>query len=301
MLSLLTIVHALGIVYLPFAWPLWPPRTFGSFRMPFPRTVGLAMSAGKLGILASIALATVISSSAGRDRIVRPSWARAVLFSAVTTAALISQTRSVYLDVLLAIGLSAYLLLSRRRPRPWFAGTVGAWSVTVLYAVVLIVSNLVFLDIAPQAIIDVGSAKSVANVVVRSEANTMGWLLFKQAPLLGIGHGRFQDLAFVTTALHNHFWDQFVSTGLVGGTPYLLFHMLILVSALRLLGSSEIVPGAVARALSVSVAVTYLAYQFFPGFFVSSFAVICGLVVSVRRDERRVRKLQNADTRRRAR
>ena len=86
-------------------------------------------------------------------------------------------------------------------------------------------------------------------------------------------------------SIHNHFWDHLVSTGLVGGIPYLLFHLLILVSALSLFARSRGITKAVASVLSASVFITYLAYQFAPLFFVAVFAVTCGLVVALNRDE----------------
>jgi hypothetical protein len=286
-IGLLTLIHALRIVDLPFALPVWPGRTFGPIRMPLPRTLGLAMSPNRFGILAAVALATVMAGGGGNEPIVGPSWVRALLFCVVMAAAVISQTRGVYLTVLLTLGLGGILLLARNRAPHWLAGTKQAWLTVSSYAVLLTVANVVFPVVAPEWIIDVGIEWDRANVSLRADANAVGWFLFKQAPLFGIGHGMLTELTPVDEGIHNHFWEQLVSTGILGGLPYLLFHMLILVSALRLLGSSRSSSRAVAAALVISVSATYLAYQFFTGFFTPVFAVICGLVLSVQRQEQR--------------
>jgi hypothetical protein len=295
-IGLLTLFHALRIVDLPFALPVWPSRTFGPIRMPLPRTLGLAMSPNRFGILAAVALATVMAGPGGDERIVRPFWSRALLFCVVIAAAVISQTRGVYLTVLLTLGLGGILPLARERATHWLASTKEAWLTAGSYAVLLILANVVFPLVAPEWIVDVGTEMNGANVNLRADANAMGWLLLKQAPLLGIGHGMFLRVTLLTEGIHNHFWEQLVSTGILGGIPYLLFHMLILVSALRLLGSSRSSVGAVAKALTVSVSATYLAYQFFPGFFTPVFAVLCGLVVSAQREEQRLGRAANEHT-----
>jgi len=296
-IGLLTLIHVLRIVDLPFALPVWPSRTFGPIRMPLPRTLGLAMSPNRFGILAAVALATAMAGAGGDERIVRPSWARALLFCVVMAAAAISQTRGVYLTVLLTLGLGGILLLASERATQWLASTKEAWLMAGSYAVLLTLANVVFPVVAPEWIVDVGIELNGANVDLRVDANAMGWLLFKQAPLLGIGHGMFLRVTPLSEGIHNHFWEQLVSTGILGGIPYLLFHMLILVSALRLIGSSRSSVKAVAKALIVSVSATYLAYQFFPGFFTPVFAVVCGLVLSAQREEQQLSRPANEEIR----
>lgn len=294
-IGLLTLIHALRIVDLPFALPVLPSRTFGPIQMPLPRTLGLAMSPNRFGILAAVALATAMTGAGGNQRIVRPSWARALLFCVIMAAAVISQTRGVYLTVLLTLGLGIILLASDRATRR-LAGTREAWLTVGCYAVALTLANVVFPVVAPEWIVDVGIEQNGANVTLRADANMMGWLLFKQAPLSGIGHGMFLRRTLLLEGIHNHFWEQLVSTGILGGLPYLLFHMLILVSALQLLGSWRSSVRAVAKVLVVSVSATYLAYQFFTGFFTPVFAVLCGLVLSVQREEQRLGRPANGQT-----
>ena len=292
-IGLLTTVHALGFVDLPSAWPArWAGRTFGPVQIPFPRTLGIRMTYNKFGVLAAVALATVLAPSDGDKPFIRPSWFRVALLCTIMAAVLLSQTRGVYLTILWTLGLSAAFALRKHRRFQWLSSTAGAWWAAGSYALLLVLGNVLFLTVAPAWLVNVGYAQSARNVLLRMALNAQGWLVFKQAPLLGIGHGAFPNLQPASANLHNHFWEQFVSTGVLGGVPYLLFHMLILVGALRLLGSSRPQLRAVARVLVVGVSGAYLAYQFSLGFFTSVFAVICGLVLSLMREERRLNSVR---------
>jgi len=284
-LGLVSIVQASRMVDLPFAAGIYPARQFGPIQMPFPSTLGIDTTPDKLGIRFGLALVTLVASSWGRERIIRSSGWRVVLAVVITLGALITQQRGVYLEVCLAVALSLCFLLLKDRSVARSASTQGFWFVALLFAVSLVVANVVFVRAPPKWIVDVGSARSVENVSIRIDALATGWQLFKQAPLLGIGRGRFMDVFYLKTTIHNHFWDHLVATGLLGGIPYLLFHLLILVSALRLFARSRGITRAVASVLSASVLITYLAYQLAPLFFVAVFAVTCGLIVALNRDE----------------
>ncbi len=291
-IALLSVLHASGIVYLPFATPLWPVRTFGPLRMPLPRTVGLDMTPDKFGILASVALATAMARAHDGRWLLPWPWFRAVLVASVVLAALITQTRGVYLTVLWAIGLGALLVLAGKQAADRLDRARVAWVLAIAFAASLVVANIAFPFIAPDWLVDVGGQESVDGVLTRLGANATGWLVLRRFPVAGIGHGRFRAVSGFRTGIHNHFWEHIVATGIVGGLPYILFHLLILVHALRLLGSSTgAIYRAVALVLVVSVSATYVAYQFFPGFFTSVFAAVCGLVVSVRREEQAISKL----------
>ncbi len=293
-IGLLTIVQATGFAELASAWPArWAGRTFGPLQIPFPRTLGLRMTYNKFGVLASVALATVLAPSAGDEPLVRPSWLRTALFLAVIAAVVLSQTRGVYMTILWTLGLMAALWLGKHRLTRWLSSGAGAWSAAGCYALLLVLGNVLFPVVAPESLIDVGYAQSVRNVEARLDFNSQGWLVFKQAPLLGIGHGNFPSLQRWGKNIHNHFWEHVVSTGILGGIPYLLFHMLILVGAMRLLGSWQPSSRTVAVVLVVSVSATYLAYQFSLSFFTSVFAVICGLVLTLEHEERRPRRDRN--------
>jgi hypothetical protein len=282
-IAVLTVIRAARIVELPFGLPIWPARTFGPIRMPVPRTLGLAMSPSKFGTLAAVALTTALVG--GDKPLIRPLWARAFLFCVVLAAAVISQARAVYITVLATLGWAGLFGVAGKRAIRWLASARGAWLTTTFYAVLLVIANVIFPLVAPPWIVDVGSEVSVANVTLRIDANAVGWRMFKQAPLFGIGHGTFLQVTGLRESIHNHFWEQVVATGIVGAIPYLLFHMWILVSALQLLGSGRSSVSAMAKALVVSVSATYLAYQFSPSYFTSVFAVLCGLVICAGREK----------------
>jgi hypothetical protein len=109
-IGLMTIVLALEFVDLPSAWPArGAGRTFGPVQIPFPRTLGIRMTYNKFGVLAAVALATVLAPSGGDGQSIRPLWFRAALFCTITAAVLLSQTRGVYLTILWTLGLSGAL------------------------------------------------------------------------------------------------------------------------------------------------------------------------------------------------
>jgi O-antigen ligase len=284
-ISLLTLIHALQVVYLPFGLPLEPSRTFGPFRVPLPRTLGLAMSRNRFGILAAASLATVVASSLADGPRIGPWWARAVLVSLVLAAGAITQTRGVYLTMSLAMGLSLLLRLARQSARRWFTGSRGALCVVAGYFVLLVLANVIFIEVVPPWLVDLGAAEDVYSVASRTQLNAVAWLSFLRAPLLGVGHGTVIHTTYEDVYVHNHFLEQLMSTGVVGSVPYLLFHFWVLFTAVRLLASPQPSSRAVAMALVVSVAATYLAYQFFLSFFTPTFALLCGLVLSVQRQE----------------
>lgn len=283
-MGFLTLVHAMQIVNLPFGASLAPGRTFGPVQMPLPRTMGIDVSPGKVGILGAIAVSTVLLSSAGTNRIIEGFWPRVVLSVLAAAAVVITQTRGAYLAVLAAVGFSTYLLIERSRERSWFASSFGSGLVIVLYCFLLVLGNLTFPTLAPDAILNVGGTHTAENVFVRAESNAMGWKLLSRSPLLGIGHGNFIYLSFTEAGIHNHFWDQFVSAGLLGGIPYLLFHVLVLRKALMLAGQEQGALRVVSRVVCASVLAAYLGYQSFAGYFTSSLAILYGLILSLWRD-----------------
>jgi O-antigen ligase len=251
------------------------------------------MSPDKFGIMAAVVVASLILSRAGEHAQAWPSAVQALLLLLSLAGVIISQTRAVYLTILMALGLSLCFLRFPRALVRWVGSVRVSWLVTVGYALFLILANVIFPRIAPADLIDVGSAQSVRNVVVRIESNALIWQTLRQAPIMGIGHGRFQSLAFSLASIHNHFGEQIVSTGLVGGLPYLLFHLWVLAQALQLLGlvSDSVQP--LARTLVVSVLSIYFTFQFFSGFFVSTLAVVVGLIVSLRAQHKSSRLVQS--------
>ncbi len=275
-ISLLAVLRVVQVA--PDAAGVALGRTFGPVLMPFRRTLGVAMSPDKYGIMASVAVATLVVGASMQNGEGWPRPVRALLLIVTLAGAVISQGRGVYMTVLLAMGLSVLAVRGAELARR-LSGARIAWFVAIAYATGLLLANLLFPYLAPQALVNVGSERSVRNVYSRIEANALGLQLLRQQPVLGIGHDTIEQLTFTTTGIHNHFFEQFVATGLVGGIPYLLFHLLVLAGAVRLMGQAPLHLGAAARTLVISVLSIYLAYQFFPGFFVSIFALISGLVL----------------------
>jgi hypothetical protein len=285
-ISLLTIMQVLRVILFTSSWQGPESRLFGFLQMPVVRTLGIPMTYNRFGVMAAAALATVMVPGVGRGSITQRSAVRAALFFVSGAAVLVSQTRGVYLTMLWAFGLCLLLALGRQRRFGWLSSPGGAWLAAAAFAMVLVLGNLLFTSVAPSWVIDLGYEQSVLNVSRRVELNALGWAAFRDEPLLGIGHGTLPSLRPGITNIHNHFWEHIVSTGLAGGIPYVLFHLLILVGALRLLGSDRSGERAVAIVLVVSISATYVAYQFFMGFFTAEFAMVSGLVLLLRREER---------------
>jgi hypothetical protein len=243
--------------------------------------MGLDMSPGKVGIFGAIGLSLVIASFGRKEPLLRRAWARVLLLPLAGAAVLISQSRTAYLTMMAAIGFSAFFALSRSRQRPWFGRTRGAWCLTVAYSVFLALGAALLPVLAPVSMLRAGSQHTVQNVMLRYTSNVIGWELFRNSPLVGVGLGSFENVSFAPGGIHNHFWAQFVATGLLGGIPYLLFHMLILVQALSLAGRGAGKRRSIACAVSAAMMATYLAFQSFAGYFTSSLAILCGLVLSL--------------------
>ena len=161
----------------------------------------------------------------------------------------------------------------------------GALCAVLGYFAFLVLANVSFLDVAPPWLVDMGAAEDVYSVVSRTQLNTVALLTFLRSPLLGVGHGTVIHTTYEDVFVHNHFLEQFMSTGAVGSIPYLLFHFWVLFISLRQLASSQPSSRAVATALLVSVAATFLAYQFFLGFFTPTFALLSALVLCLQRPE----------------
>jgi hypothetical protein len=279
-IGLLTLVHALQILDMPFGAELAIPREFGGFEMPVPRTMGIDMSPGKVSMLAAVVLSTVIISPTGRHRVIDRRAMRVILFCLALAAVLITQTRGAYLVALTTLGLSGYLLLCRDSS-PWFARRKGPWLVVAGWAALMVLGNVFLLDLAPDFVLDVGAAQSVHNVHARLLANSEGLRLLCDSPLLGIGHGTFEYVARGPASIHNHFWEQVVATGIAGGLPYLLFHVLVAVALLRSAGHCDSRYGAIGRTISAAVFGIFVGFQSFGAFFPATLAVLYGIALAI--------------------
>lgn len=281
-LGLLTILHAFDLFYLPIAGRLFPPRTFLGFTMPFPRTIGIDMTLGKFGIMVSLALPVILFSLFSILKVFRQKLSSLILLVAIFFGILILQSRSVYITTMMVSLFTVILALQLRKS--------SDLKTSQQFLIVFIaIATLAFLVIAAfsQSIVeadlfDVG-ARSYLNAVDRITINRLAYTKFLENPLFGIGHGLFNISSISElTGIHNHFLEQFVATGFLGGTFYVLFFVLLFNKAwniLQLQDNNEL--RNLGGLFFVALVGTVIQYQFFPGFLVETTALIIGLLLSV--------------------
>jgi len=314
-IGLLTVLHTTGIVHVPFGLDLMPARSFGPIHMPFPRTLGVTMSPDKFAIIAALAVLSIGLTSHGPRPIVRPRWVALLLALLTLLACLVTQTRAVYLGIVFALVLTVFFRLPERSRatsrlgmagpersratsrlgmagperllRSCFSMATGAWAAVLLFALALVMANVVFAHSPPDALLETGTSAGARNIEIRIQANAQALQFLRRWPWLGIGHGEFEALTNEDNGVHNHFLEQMVATGLLGGLPYWLFHALILVATLRACGDDRPELGGLGCVLAGATAVTFLMYQFFPGYLTTPFAVVCGLVAALARQHKR--------------
>lgn len=280
-LGLLTVLHAFSILSLPIAMRPLAARTFWGFRFPVRRALGIAMSYGKFGIMSSLAMAVLIVSALSPYKVIRRRFIRWVLGACIMAGVAISQGRGVYIAVattmVLAIIVSLKLGQGQTKPaRP------AVWLLIIVIIGLVLAAALFFSpSVAEIHLLDVQTVRSIENIAARVSANRVGLQLLLRNPVLGIGHGNVAFLGMIGEDIHNHFLEQFVATGLVGGLPYLLFHLSILVKTWRMLSlPKDMEVRGLGGIMFVGVTATLLEYQVFPGFFTEAAAFLFGLVMS---------------------
>ena len=284
-LGVLTILHALDIFSLPVALDKLPARAFLGYRFPVPRTLGIGMSYGKFGIMASVAMVTLIFSTLSPYRIIKSLPLRIVLFLAVVSGILISQGRGVFLTVTTVSLFSVVAALQMRRAAVLGPQAAMSRSWLLLFAVMAILAIAVggFLPtVAELDIVDVETVNSLDNAAGRVQINRIAVDLLLQNPLFGIGHGNFVGMAGMGTGIHNHFVEQYVATGFIGGSFYLLFYLLLLLSAWRaFVRGTSLAVRMVAAIFFAGYMAVLLEYLVFPGFLAEAAAWLTGLILAL--------------------
>lgn len=285
-LGLLTVLHAFNIFSLPIAMEPLAARTYFGFTFPVARSLGIGMSYGKFGIMCSLALAVLIFSSFSSYKIVPQRLMRWVSALLIFAGVLISQGRGVYITVAAVVVLSLILVKLLERESSDVSNTSQdrrQWILLAVFAGLMLAAAFLFMpSTADTDVLDVSTSKSRDNIVGRIDANQLGLRLFVLNPFLGIGHNSAGIVEEVGNGIHNHLLEQLVATGLLGGLPYITFHILILFQAWKIYYLSSGKEGRVLGGiLFVGSVATLLEYQVFPGFIVEVFAFICGLIMAL--------------------
>lgn len=282
-LGVLTILHATGIYSLPIAMDPLARRTFFGFRFPYARTLGIAMSYGKFGIMTSAALSITIISSLGHAIIIPRRSISLILAVPIIMSVLLSQGRAVYITVFVAIifSLLITIFLVRNPLRNLSMKGRRNWLLIIVLLVILAVAVSSFQpSLASLGVFDVETYRSTDNAVGRTLINMAALNAISSNPFLGVGHGSIQQAFLYGSGIHNHFLEQFVATGLIGGIFYLIFYFILLLRCWTILKESDDdTTNTIAGILFISLIAVFLEYQFFPGFLVEAVAWLFGIIL----------------------
>ncbi|MEZ4864518.1 MAG: O-antigen ligase family protein [Caldilineaceae bacterium] len=284
-LGVLTVLHGFHIFSLPIAMYYLPARTFLGVKFPVPRTIGINMSYGEFGIMAAFATAILMYSYLSPYKIFASRLLKWAVSLALGAGILVSQGRGVFLGVG-AAGFLSFVIGSevvkgfytshwQQRSR--------AWMLALAFSVVLVLGIAVFMPTAAESdLINVNTIRSQDNAASRVRINQAGIATLLENPFLGIGHGAY-TADDAGAGIHNHFLEQFVATGLLGGLPYLSFYLLMVWNAWQTLTRSD---QAELRGFGciflIAMIATIMEYQVFPGFLVETVGLLCGLILSAK-------------------
>lgn len=284
-LSLLTILQALRITDFPFADQYRPARTFLGLTFPLPRTLGIRMSYGEFGILTSFALSIWLALHNSNIKIFYSRFMRLSLGGIILFAIMIAQARGIYLTIGMVIVLTIGLVRIRfgsNKLKFIKERFILIFGIIVLFFV-LVFFSLFNPNLGP--LMDLDAPNSEVNIVARGNMNVIAVRLWFESPIVGIGFGKFGNLAYELTGsgtgLHNHFLSRLLHTGLIGFIPYVIFYIFVIHRAYLLIwhSRSDLLRTA-GIALFVGMIGTILELMIFEGIFVESSAVIIGLTIS---------------------
>jgi O-antigen ligase len=205
LLSLLTIAEGMGLYHMGNESG---PRTLMGFTLPFSKAVGFDMSDGEFGLMVGPAFLFALLQFHPKCGLKRTRF-RHLMLATSGLALIISQSRSTYLGLVVAIGV-AILLLPKGKYRRLLI------FFTVVGGLLGLVFNLHMMIIEGMT----GAGRLQENVVSRFVGYVLAWKYFLSSPIIGIGHGNAlvpeEGLEMV---VHNQLLDQLASAGLSGILP----------------------------------------------------------------------------------
>lgn len=222
MLSLLTIAEGIGLVRL--GSNVHAPRTFMDFTIPFYKATGLDMSDGEFGIMVAPAfLYCLVQFFPGSG--IKPMKGRLVLTIVTGLALFVSQSRSTWVALLLALTTLVMMIPKGRL-------AIRALTLTVIAGVALLFTSIY------QIILEgmVGEGIYEMNVYNRLASYALSWDYFSSSPLTGVGHGNALHIVggYDPTVIHSQFLDQVASAGILGIIPLVALYVVFFTSATRL-------------------------------------------------------------------
>ena len=286
-LGLLTILHVYGIFSLPFAMRILPPRTFLGIQFPVSRTLGIAMSFGKFGIMASFALAALLLPVPEKAKTTALRFIKPILLFLIISGILIAQGRGIFVTVLASLLVSLLLAVAfreneSRAERPSVKQNRALILIMIMVATSAVYSTLFSNSLVDANVFDVQSNIGQLNIITRVQSNQAGLQLLFENPIWGIGHGQYTTLSNAQISLHNHFLEQFVATGFLTGTAYLLFFFILMIRTWQIIVlPADPMQRNTASILFVGLFATIMEYFVFPGFFTEAFIIIGGLMMAL--------------------
>ncbi len=222
-LSILTITEGISLIKLGST--ISRPRSFFGVTMPFKKAVGFDMSDGEFGIMVAPAFLFLLIQFFPKSSL-KPIRGKTFLIIIIGMALFISQSRSMWLGLVLSIG-TIILMLTKGK------------SAKILLVIAIIASIIILLTGAYSLILKGAMGEGVykRNVTNRLNAYLAGWNYFIKSPLIGVGHGnavytipkRNRDIL-----IHNQLIDQLASTGILGIIPLLALYVTFFRTSLRL-------------------------------------------------------------------
>ena len=211
LLSGLTVAEGLGLYKLGAETS--EARTLFGVKLPFNKAVGLDMSDGEFGLMVGPAFLFALLQFHPKCGLKRSRY-RHLMLAATGLALFISQSRSTYLGLLVAMGVAILLLPKGRYRRLLIFGTVGGG----LIGLVLNIHGMIL-----EGMMGTGALQE--NVFNRFIGILLAWKYFLGSPIVGIGHGNaLQNLQGVELVIHNQIMDQLASAGLTGIFPIIALY-----------------------------------------------------------------------------
>ena len=221
-LSILTVCQGLSFVELGSR--IRPARIFFGVEMPFMKASGVDMSYGEFGIMTVPAFLFFFLQFFPKSGI-KPQKGRLLAIMVIALALFVSQSRSIWLGLILSISTIIFMLTKRKRHKLLLIG------ITIVIVLGLVLNHI-------HAVIlegFIGEGRYKLNVLNRLASFSLVWESFLANPLVGVGHG---NLTYVVKGrdmvIHNQILDQLASTGLIGTIPLVLLYIIFLKSAIRI-------------------------------------------------------------------
>jgi O-antigen ligase len=272
--SILATVQALGVVPLEIGRPL-RSRLSELIAMNILRSAGPYVIYGHYGMWLLLGFFLALSMTLPSKGLARRSALMLVVLS-LLIGIVVSQTRSIWLAAFLSI--CGFFLTYSSKPQPRMIPGNPVVRVTLLLTLIFSLFTLSII----QSLITSSVNLQPGTLYERLRIAHVGITLFTQHPILGIGYGRFLELAEgagVIKVPHNIFLELLLSTGILGITLFLIFLGIIFIRISRTIKmTSDLGNQTLARGLLWAFFAIMVIAQFVRGLYSAELWVSMGLI-----------------------